>query len=85
MTPWSGKISKTPARFRDYVCSEVRNQITQELTSHTGTHWTPAHSEGELTPLAVALGYQQRREFPPFISENWRETDTTMNIEATLN
>ena len=60
VTTQSGRASKTPRKFWDYVCSEVRNQITQDLTSHTGTR-TPTQSESELAPHAVALGFQQLR------------------------
>ena len=37
----SGRVSKVPERFRDYICSEVKDNVTHELRPSTGVHLIP--------------------------------------------
>ena len=84
-TTRSGRISRMPSRFQDYMCSEVRNFITQDPNSYIGKRWMSVPLRKKLTPLAETLGFQQQREIRPFISEQLTEMDASMDIEATLN
>ena len=61
-TTRSGRVSRMPSRFQDYMCSEVRNPITQDPTLYIGTCWMPVQPRKKLTPLAETLGFQQQRE-----------------------
>ena len=62
-TTRSGGISRMPSRFQDYMCSEVRNSITQDPTSYIGKRGMPVQLRKKLTPLAETLGFQQRAKF----------------------
>ena len=61
----SGRTSKVPERFRDYICSEVKDNVTQEFRPSTGVHLIPdadIDETDQLSPLAAVLEYQPRRE-----------------------
>ena len=56
----SGQVSKVPERFRDYICSKVKYNVTQELRPSTGVHLIPDSDiieTGKSSPLAAALEY----------------------------
>ena len=80
VTTRSGRVSKPPAKLRDYVCSEVINKVTQEPNLHSDFRWAPTHISGKLLPLAAALGFQQRRENSSLVPGSLNKT--VMDIEA---
>ena len=56
----SGEMGKIPEQFRDYVCSGVKNIVSQELGPSAGIHSIPdvnVSVDDKSSPLATALEY----------------------------
>lgn len=68
----SGRTGKILKRYRDYVCCEVKNDVTQELGLSVGIHLIPdvdVSGDGKLSLLAAALDYQPQREIQSFVTK----------------
>ena len=66
-----GRTIKMPKRFGDYICNEVKSDLTQELDESEGAQHTPEldmADHGESSPLAATLGYL-RRDVQPLVQE----------------
>ena len=59
----SGRKSKVPEQFRDYICSEVKDSVTQEPRPSAGMHLIPDADIGKTdksSSLVATIGYLQR-------------------------
>ena len=80
-----GRTIKMPKRFGDYICNEVKSDLTQELDESEGAQHTPEldmADHGESSPLAATLGYL-RRDVQLLVQEQEKnKVDLWMDMEA---
>ena len=48
----SGRVSKVPERFRDYICSEVKDSVTQKPRPSADVHLIPDADIAETDELS---------------------------------
>ena len=88
VTTRSGRISKFPERFRDYICNEAENDLTQKLDESVGAQRTPELDVADYSKssfFVATLGYL-RRKARSFVQEQEKNKfDLRLDIEAMWN